>query len=264
MRDVRCLAHRGRPGRARGAEGRHGSFHRPRRLHEPLREARPRGRAGDALSRITPALRGRSSATAAPSRSSSATRSWRCSARRSPTRTTPSVPCAPRSRSVTRLVEDRCRPAGPHRREHGRGAVALGARPVGGRRHRLGRRRQHGGAASGAAPVNGILVGEGTTAPPAPDRLPRGGAGRGEGQGGAGRRLGGSRRPCALRPRRRAAAARPADRAGARAATFLADALARCRARECRAARDARRRARNRQEPARHRALPASSRRIRT
>ena len=84
----------------RAASG-HGPVRRPRRLHDARRGSRPGGRprAPDAA---TSSSRARSSAgTAARSRSSSATRSWPSGARRSPTRTTRSAPCAPRSTSST-------------------------------------------------------------------------------------------------------------------------------------------------------------------
>ena len=63
-----------RPSRPRGAQGRHGPLRRPRRLHVEGGAARPRGRAGDCSRPTTRACAQSSSGTAAPSRSSSATR----------------------------------------------------------------------------------------------------------------------------------------------------------------------------------------------
>ena len=74
------------------AQGRLRALLRPGRLHRRLgyRGSRGRARAHPPVSRS--ACGRRSSATAARWRSSSATRSWRCSARRWRTRTTPSAP----------------------------------------------------------------------------------------------------------------------------------------------------------------------------
>ena len=87
------------------------------------------------------------------------------------------------------------------------------------------------------------------------DRVPRGGADRGEGQGRAGAGLGGGRGALALRRRRRRAPAHVArrPRARARRARGRAGALA---ARARAAARHARRRPGHRQEPARRGAVP--------
>ena len=72
---------------------------RPGRLHDRLRRTRRRGHARAADPLLRHGAHDRSSATAARSRSSSATPSWPSGARRSRTRTTPSAPCAPRSTS---------------------------------------------------------------------------------------------------------------------------------------------------------------------
>ena len=82
-----------------GAAPRLGPVRRSRRLHDPVRVARRRGRPRSA-DRATSRRRPRSSArTAGRSRSSSVTPSWRSGARRPPTRTMPSAPSAPRSTS---------------------------------------------------------------------------------------------------------------------------------------------------------------------
>ena len=82
-----------RTGTDRGAQGRLGVVRGSGGVHEPERAARRGGRAGHlgAVPR-EPAPGWR--ASAAPSRSSSATPSWPCSAHPSRTRTTPSAPCA--------------------------------------------------------------------------------------------------------------------------------------------------------------------------
>ena len=63
-------------------------------LHRDVREARSRGRPRHHGPRLRGDPRARSTATRARSTSSSATASWRCSARRSPTRTTPIARCS--------------------------------------------------------------------------------------------------------------------------------------------------------------------------
>ena len=83
-------------------------------------------------------------ATAAPSRSSSATRSWRSGARRSRRRTTPSEPSEPRSTSSARSPTSERRrgrrAAGPRRRRHRRGGGHDRRRRAG---HGCGRHGQH-------------------------------------------------------------------------------------------------------------------------
>ena len=150
-----------------------------------------------------------SSGAGARWRSSSATRSWRCSARPSRTRTIRSgrVRAALAIRDLAR--RGRARAA---RRDHDRRGARLA---------RMRARTRARGWPSGdvvntaarlqsAAPVNGVIVDETTyRATRARDRLPRGGAGRREGKGRADRGLGGARGSLALRhggPRPRRAA----------------------------------------------------------
>ena len=100
---------------------------------------------------ITSCSGGASGRSAARSRSSSATPSWRSSARHSPTRTTPNVPWrGPRHRRQGgRRV--RRHALGPHRHTHRRGGRRPG-RASGARRGlRHGRRRQHRGAPPGGS-----------------------------------------------------------------------------------------------------------------
>ena len=128
------------------------------------RAPRPGGRAGVARGRTTAASGQSSSATAARWRSSSATPWWRCSARRSPTRTTPSAPCArpspsaTRSRSFAPTVSLRVR-VGVNT---GEALVTLDARPAEGEGMVAGDVVNTAARLQSAAPVDGILVGEGT------------------------------------------------------------------------------------------------------
>ena len=106
-------------------------------------------------------LRSELERSAAPWRSSSAMRSWRCSARRSRTRTTPSAPCAPRSRSASgprRRASSRCGSAVTT----GEALVSLDARPETGEGMASGDVVNTASRLQAAAPVNGILVDETT------------------------------------------------------------------------------------------------------
>ena len=129
------------------AQGRDGPVRRPRRLHVARRVARPRGRRGDPRARTTSACAPSSSATAARWRSSSATRSWRCSARRSAHEDDPE-----RAVRAALAIRDwaRARRAarGADRDHHRRGARLPRRAAGGGRGHGLGRRRQHRRAAA--------------------------------------------------------------------------------------------------------------------
>ena len=82
----------------RRAPGRDGADGRPRRLHRAVRRHRPRAGQAAGRQRASTLSSPTSSTSAATSTRSSATRSWPCSARRSPTRTTPSGRCEPRLR----------------------------------------------------------------------------------------------------------------------------------------------------------------------
>ena len=134
---------RSRDGRSgRRAPARHGPVRRPRRLHAVLRGPRRRGGPRDPEPVLRPRPRHRSSATAARSRSSSATRSWPSGARRSRTRTTRSGRSAPRSSSSTR---SHARAPGSRRGPGvltGEAAVTIGATEPG---HGRRRPREHRG-----------------------------------------------------------------------------------------------------------------------
>ena len=91
----------------RGAEGHHGALRRPRRLHLTRRGDGPGRCSRAARPRTTSAFAASSSGSAAQSRSSSATPSWHCSARRSPTRTIRNAPCARHSQSATGCARTR-------------------------------------------------------------------------------------------------------------------------------------------------------------
>ena len=133
----------------RRAEDGDGRVRRPRRLHSPSRATRSGGRPRAAL--VVPRARagGAAASRAGPWRSSSATPSWRFSARRSRTRTIRSARCAPRSAirdwadaaSASSTCGSRSTPA--RRSSH------VGARPDAGRGDGRRRRRQHRRAAAG-------------------------------------------------------------------------------------------------------------------
>ena len=74
LRGLRDASRGGAAGSARGAQGRHRPLRRPRRLHRARRAARPGGRACACSRRTTRDCAASSSGTAAPWRSSSATR----------------------------------------------------------------------------------------------------------------------------------------------------------------------------------------------
>ena len=119
---------------------RHHPVRRPGRLHAALRGAGSRrgSRSPDALFRRR--ARGDRAATAAASRSSSATPSWRCGARRWRRRTTPSARCAPRSSSSTGERAEHRRPAAARSRAgvlSGEAAVTLGRDRPGNDRRRI-------------------------------------------------------------------------------------------------------------------------------
>ena len=180
-----------------------------------LAEGRDAGggpRAADAL--LRPRARRSSSATAARSRSSSATRSWPSGARPSPTRTTPSARSAPRSSSSTPSAA-----LGP-------GHPGAGRRPDRrGRGHARRRRTRAWSPATSSTPRRGssrspppgtVLVGEATHRAAAQRDRVRGGRRAGaQGQGRARRRRGGRAgrrrarrpRPRRTRSRRRSSAA---------------------------------------------------------
>ena len=172
-----------------------------------------------------------SSGSAAPSRSSSATRSWRCSARRSRTRTTPSAPCARRSRSATGRATSRATSQVRIGRQHGRGARHARRAAGGGERHGRRRRRQHGRAAPGR--------GARQRRPRRRDDLPRDRATRSSTRRRRPSRRRGRREPVPVweaverprehRRRRAPPRARAARRPGPRARLLLRDALARAR-----------------------------------
>ena len=120
---------------------------------------RPRGRRAT----LSPVLRARcatrSSDTAAPSRSSSATRSWPCSAPRSRTRTTQSAQSARRSLFAIPPRDDLDLRIAVNT---GEALVALGARPAEGEGMVSGDVVNTASRMQSAAPVNGILVGDAT------------------------------------------------------------------------------------------------------
>ena len=99
-RDARFASARA-PGRERrderGAAHRHGPVRGPVRLHRDRRAARPRDGEDARRALPGPARARRSSTSEAGSTSTWATTSWRSSAHRSRTRTTPSARCARRS-----------------------------------------------------------------------------------------------------------------------------------------------------------------------
>ena len=95
-------AARGGSAGTRGAQSRHVPLLRPRRLHCPRGDAWTPRTYDDSSSPTTRWCAPSSSVSEAPSRSSSATPSWRSSVRRSPTRTIRSERCALRSRSARR------------------------------------------------------------------------------------------------------------------------------------------------------------------
>ena len=113
-------------------------------------------------SRRTTSLSGaRSSRSAVSSRSSSATRSWACSERRSPTATTPSARCVPRSSSATRSAP--CPASNLQIRiavNTGEAVVSLNARPALGESMVAGDVVNTASRLQSQAPVNGIVVGE--------------------------------------------------------------------------------------------------------
>ena len=92
----------GRRGGGRHAQDGHGRVRRRGRLDRTRARARPESLLRVMARYFDGDAGGRSSATAAPSRSSSATRSWPSSASRGSTRTTPCAPCAPRPRCARR------------------------------------------------------------------------------------------------------------------------------------------------------------------
>ena len=220
------------------------------RLHRARRAAGPRGRTGDSSSLHAP-VRPSSSVSAAPSRSSSVTRSWRSSGRRS--RRGRSERAVRAALAIRETLAEDGELRGPNRHHHGRGARRA-RRPSGGRarrsspatsstpRHVFSRRRR----------ANGLLVDETTYVPP---------SGRSSTQ----RRARSKRR--ASRSRSRSGTPRalvPASGSSDSATRSLSDASGSSRSCEARgpgrggaraAARDARGRAGHRQEPARLRAL---------
>ena len=100
-----CAAPLGVGARTRAAQGRHRSLLRPRRLDGARRVDRSGGAPGTDAALLRGSARRSSSATAAPSRSSSATRSWPSSGSRSRTRTTRCVRSAPPSEMRPAIAE---------------------------------------------------------------------------------------------------------------------------------------------------------------
>ncbi len=94
----------------RAAQGRHRPLLRPRRLDGARRVDRPGGAARAHAPLLRGSARRSSSATAAPSRSSSATRSWPSSGSRSRTRTTRCARFAPQRRCRRRSRSTGSRP----------------------------------------------------------------------------------------------------------------------------------------------------------
>ncbi len=158
---ARATRSRGCNERAPRAQGRDGALRRPRRLHLARRVARPRGRRGDPRAVPRAVALPSSNATAARSRSSSATPSWRSSARRSRTRTIRSAPCARRSPSATGRDEE-----GELEVRigitTGEALVSLDARPEAGQGMASGDVVNTAARLQAAAPVNGVLVDETT------------------------------------------------------------------------------------------------------
>ena len=174
--------------------------------------------------------------------------------------------CARDPRGDRRAERSRsdARARGADRGQHGRSARRARCSPGARRGHGVGRRRQHGGApAVGGARSTASSSARRRTGRPDGDRVSRGRAGRGEGKVAAGCRVGGAPRPRSLRARRRPA---PAGRAWSGASSEL-ELLARpssgSRKRPQPAARDARRRAGDRQEPSDRGAVPGRRRRPR-
>ena len=89
-------------GRAQAGDG---AVRRRDGLDGARRAKRPRGVAADHGALLRDPLPRASTASRAPSTSSPATASWPCSARRSPTRTTPSAPATRRSTSSEELAD---------------------------------------------------------------------------------------------------------------------------------------------------------------
>ena len=149
----------GRRARRRATPG-HGPVRRPRRLHRAVRGPRRRGGPRAAVELLRARDRRHRALRRHASRSSSATRSWPCGARRSRTRTTPSGRSAPASTSSTP-----CRRSGPAiqarvRRAHRRGGgharrdrARAWSRATSSTRHRACSRSRRAGA---------VLVGEAT------------------------------------------------------------------------------------------------------
>ena len=125
----------------RRAAARDRPVRRPRRLHDARRGPRRRGRPRAAVELLRARVRDDPAATAARSRSSSATPSWRCGARRPRTRTTPSARCGPALELVD-VGHARWAPRDPGalRRPDGRGR---GHARRDGPGHGRGRPRQH-------------------------------------------------------------------------------------------------------------------------
>ena len=160
VRDVRRVAH-GQSPRRRARSARSSPSSSATSSASPRRPSSSIPRTcAPSCARTTTASARSSSGTAARSRSSSATRSWRCSARRPRTRTTPSAPCARRSRSATSRVEE-----GLELRvgiTTGEALVSLDAQPVEGEGMASGDVVNTAARLQSAAPVNGILVDETT------------------------------------------------------------------------------------------------------
>ena len=115
---------RAAPMRHRRSTRRHGALRRPRRLRPDARRARPGGGPDPGLGRARPRWATRSSGSTAPARSSSAMRSSRSSAGRTPTTTTlsgQSLAALAIRAGLHDVGRRRRAPGGPYRPRHRRG-----------------------------------------------------------------------------------------------------------------------------------------------